>query len=229
MAHELNIGTINGLSVNEILDLMVEKGIGIANPGTVIQKLPIVGNTFKMGDYTYRIVHVDDTTNVVYAALENWVEDCIWSDYRGPNNQLYYYEYSTIYEKCQEWYNTKIPQSMKDAGIFNRVGVVSFSDQTVYHQVFVPNGGIAGGSIRIDDLSYYSSYGNRIFYDEGGAAHAWWTASVNYQSQCYVMVVNKYGSISGMVDGTYNTAGLSFGFRPHVGISKSAFLNNTVS
>lgn len=77
MNNELNIGTINGLTVENILDKMVEKGIGTyigyAGPGTggTVDGTISLGNTVIFDTKEWIVCHVDNTLHCAYLASKH--------------------------------------------------------------------------------------------------------------------------------------------------------------
>lgn len=219
MAHELNIGTINGMTVEEILDMMANKGIGVANPGVVFPTQPALGGIITIGDYKYRIVEVNSTTGIVYVALAYWQENCRFDN--GNNHQ---YSGSDIANKCTTWYNNEVPQNLKDKDIFIDVNV-----SNVVSKCFIPSTEQIDPnySVTTECFDYYRNYGSRIFSSESGTVYDWWTSSANNSTMNTSLVYVVAGT--GYIDGSNNNASDLNGFRPHLAISISAFATGTVS
>ena len=212
LAHELNIGSIgdiellSGKTIDQILDLMVEKGIGIANPGVVFPTQPALGGIIDIGDYEYRIVEIDDVTGIVYVALAYWQENTQF----GSNTT---YSGSTIANKCTTWYNNEVPQELKDKGIFIDVVVNS-----VTAPCFIPSREQVDPSVNegTDCFDFFRTQGGRVFRNASGSAQYWWTSTAN--SSGYVWSVYTDGALDG-----YRSPSISRGFRPCLAIARSAF------
>ena len=213
LAHELNIGTINGMSVEEILDMMVDKGIGIANPGVVFPTQPALGGIIDIGDYEYRIVEINNTTGIVYVALAYWQEDVRFNSSAGNYNN------SIIANRCTTWYNDEVPQNLKDKNIF-----IDVNTEGVIAPCFVPSHVQVNPDQNegLNCFDYYRESGSRIFRDKTGTAKYWWTSTRNYSDAAWCVTT------TGTFSGTGSQAGYQ-GFRPHLAIAISAFASGTVS
>ena len=216
MAHELNIGTINGMTVEEILGMMVDKGIGIANPGVVFPTQPALGGIIEIGDYEYRIVEIDDVTGIVYVALAYWHENCVFD--AGNSNT---YSGSGIAIKCTTWYNNEVPQDMKDKGIFIDVTVNGVTAPCFIPSIEQVDPDEGDGTKCFD---FFRTQGGRVFRNASGSGQYWWTSSAYPSGSSEVHYVYTDGSFA---TGFYS--GGSIGFRPHLAISISAFATGTVS
>lgn len=82
MGSEMNIGTINGLTVDQILDKMVEKKIGIypgtSGSGEVNGKL-ILGENVEFDGICWTVCHCDYINKLVYLACTVIVQYCKYS------------------------------------------------------------------------------------------------------------------------------------------------------
>ena len=225
MAHELNIGTINGMTVEEILDMMANKGIGVANPGVVFPTQPSLGAIIDIGDYEYRIVHIDRNAGLVYVALAYWHEN-----YRFNANNSSTYAGSDIAAKCEDWYSAEVPQELKDKGVFvysTVSGVTAACFIPMYNQLS-PVSSDQGPAA--DCFDFYRSQGGRVFLDSNSAAHRWWCSTPHNGDSNYLWRVIEDGTISyDDSDGYNGAAQTKTGFRPHLAISISAFATGTVS
>ena len=215
MNHELNIGTINGLTIDNILDKMVERGIGLANPGVIFPTTPSLGALINIGDYKYRIVEIDNASGVVYVILAYWKENCKF-DSDGSVD----YDGSDIAAKCKTWYNNEVPQELKDKGIFIDVNVNRVTEKCfipTYSQVNPDQGE------GIECFDYFKTSGGRVFRNEAeNTKYAWWTSTD--KGYDYVYCVSTEGAFTGNYAPTANQ-----GFRPALAIAISAFTQATVT
>lgn len=213
MNHELNIGTINGLTVDNILDKMVERGIGIANPGVVFPTTPSLGALIDIGDHKYRIVEIDTTSGIVYVALAYWVKNVQWA------TDSMEYAQSIINNECISWYNNEVPQELKNKDIFIDVAVGNGAGKCFIpskEQVYPDEG---DGSNCFD---FFRTGGGRIFRDETETtAYSWWTSTIYQNNQAWLVL-----STGGV--GTNNMLA-PMGFRPTLAILISAFAQVSIS
>lgn len=193
MGSEMNIGTINGLTVDQILDKMVEKKIGIAggagSPGsgglTFDPHTITVGTRVnQFGGTSWIVAH--KTTTRLYLASEHIFTPAVkFGDstaYLGSNLQLHAREFNDIFSDYEKSWMVANP----DNG--DLIGPMSYS------QV---NGG----------FSYFNSNDRRV------CDNIWyWTSSPN--SSSYVWRVNTDGSLY-----NFSSPGSSGGFRPFVCLS----------
>lgn len=191
MGSELNIGTINGLTVDQILDKMVEKKIGIAGAGgpgsgglTFDPHTITVGTRVdQFGGTSWIVVH--KTATRLYLASEHIFTPAVkFGDsnvYLGSNLQLHAREFNDIFSDYEKSWMVANP----DNG--DLIGPMS------YNQV---NGG----------FSYFNSNSRRA------CDSTWyWTSSPG--SSGSVWLVDTDGSLD-----TYNPSGAG-GFRPFVCLS----------
>ena len=193
LAHELNIGTINGKTMEQIIDYLTEQFVEnkIGNVGKydgVITGEIALGNYVDMGGYTWRVSHIDEDAKEFYLTLNTVTETTQF----GSNN---IYAGSTIAGKCSSFMGTM------PANVINLLKMKTVNGVTA--KVFIAsyeqmNGGFA----------LFNSNENRIAYDETGAAQTYWTSSP-YSGN--VWLVNSNGSL----DFNYGPA-YSNGFRPSV-------------
>ena len=221
ITHELNIGTINGLTIEQILDKMAEKKIGIY-PGSgsefsqVFTGDIILGNVVTMveNNMAWRIVHIDRSLNEVVLMKELHEENVAFSSV--SNSQ---YTVSSIAEKCAEFYN-QLPEIARNK-LLNKVS------HDVLGKVWIPaSNWISGQSDTVNTGSgswergsgaifdYFtdtnSNSGERIFYDAYGTPQKWWTNACSNTNSVYSVSVS--GSIVTMV-----VTGLA-GFRPFIAV-----------
>ena len=190
MGSELNIGTINGLTVDQILDKMVEKKIGIAGgagPGsgglTFDPHTITVGTRVdQFGGTGWIVAH--KTATRLYLASEHLFTRAVKfgdsTEYSGSNLQLHAREFNDI-----------------------------FSDYEKSWLVANPDNGDLIGPMSYDQLnsgfSYFNSASRRICDDMW-----YWTSSPSYSG---VWRVDPVGGLNGY--GPSNTGG----FRPFVCLS----------
>ena len=220
LAHELNIGnigTLSSLSAEQILDKMVEKGIGISSGGIygpggytdysdIIEGYIALGATVTMAGMQWTVCHVDNAGGVFYM-IKTTVDET--TQFGSSTN----YYGSTIANKCQTFYNN-LPPEVKE--VLLTVGVFG-----VQQKVFIPKASWVGdavdGNSSLGDtgrgmFDYFISDSARIAYNSSGSARDWWTASAYSSSSVWrVGLDGSLGSNYGGPSGTY-------GFRPCVAL-----------
>lgn len=195
MAHELNIGTINGKTIEQVIDYLTEQFVEnkIGNVGKydgVITGEITLGNYVDMGGYTWRVCHVDNDANEFYLILNNInTED----NTQFGNNAAY--AGSTVAGKCTSFMNTM------PANVINLLKMKTVNGVTA--KVFIPSYDQMNGGF---DL--FTDNVSRIVHDQTGAAQAYWTSSLSDHNNAWV--VNIAGAL------TYNTLSIGHGFRPAV-------------
>ena len=165
MAHELNIGTINGLTVEQILDMMVEKGIGIGEGSSSEPYDPTISTGFNPADsvigvttfyyigYEWLVVHRDEST--VY---------CITKDILSEMEYSSQDEYSTSNPRaeCLEMAGI-IPATDKDK--------IFVDEATNNDMIFLPSYEQMNGG-----FTYFTSNSRRVaLYDD--SKQSYWTRS----------------------------------------------------
>ena len=209
MAHELNIGTINGLTIEQILDKMVEKKIGIAGSGSSLIDDGIVvgdielGKLVNMDGIIWRVVHIDNSAGEFILCKEIVSENIKF----GDNNT---YAGSTIAQKCSEFEqsldvrvrNRLIPKTVH--GVTNTVWI----PQCNWISATKPNTTSVNNGKGLFD--YFTDNSSRIALNDSGAAQYWWTSSPG--SSGVVCYVAPGGSLN-----SYRPAG-AIGFRPFVAL-----------
>lgn len=204
LAHELNIGTINGKTTDELTDYMiakmVENKVGIAGssggnygPGGltdysgIIDGAIVLGSTVMMGGYQWIVCHLDSAGGIFYLIKATVDEETVF----GSNTSYYG---STIANKCTTFYNS-LPSNVQD--VLLTVGVFG-----VQGKVFVPKASwiaeaVDGTSTVTQDsvgmFSYFNSNSARIGYNSSGSSQTWWTSSANSSSRMWI--VNRDGSL----------------------------------
>ena len=221
MNGNLNIGTINGMTVEQILDMMVEKKIGIY-PGsgsiasTVVNGEIMLGGVVTMveNNMAWRVVHIDRTKNEFVLMKEYWEENVQFNTDSSDIN----YSGSVIAARCETFRNS-LPAAVLDKLLYK-------TSHGVNGQVWIPQSNWVGiGTIYITDTSgswgneagavfdYFTDSdaadGSRIFRNASGSAYAWWTSSPS--SSGGVWYVNTVGNLN-----NNNNPTNTFGFRPFV-------------
>ena len=192
MAHELNIGTINGKTMEQIIDYLTEQFVEnkIGNVGKydgVITGEIALGKYVDMGGYTWLVTHIDEDAKEFYLTLNTVTETTQF----GSNN---IYAGSTIAGKCSSFMGTM------PANVINLLKMKTVNGVTA--KVF-----IASYEQMNSGFALFNSNENRIAYDETGAAQTYWTSSPNSGS---VWRVYSNGSLLN------NNPTSSYGFRPSV-------------
>ena len=193
LAHELNIGTINGKSMEDIIDYLTEKFVEnkIGNVGKydgVITGDIALGNYVDMGGYTWRVSHIDNAAKEFYLTLNTVTETTPF----GGNK----YAGSTIAGKCSTFMGTM------PATVINLLKMKTVNGVTA--KVFIASNEQMNGG-----FDFFSDNASRIAYDGTGKAVEYWTSSPDDTGG--VRIVNT----SGHMTDTNNTAHAR-GFRPSV-------------
>ena len=195
LAHELNIGTINGKTVEQIIDYLTEQFVEnkIGNVGKydgVITGEIALGNYVDMGGYTWRVCHVDNGAKEFYLILNN----INTKDNTQFDNAAY--AGSTVAGKCTSFMNTM------SANVINLLKMKTVNGVTA--KMFIPsyeqmNGGF---DLFTDNVS-------RIVHDQTGATQPYWTSSLTGPNN--IWYVNNDGSLINR-----GVLSNSLGFRPAV-------------
>lgn len=209
MAHELNIGTINGMSIEQILDMMVDKKIGIAGAGSSLIDEGIItgdvelGKLVNMDGIVWRVVHIDQSAGEFILCKETVSESVQFGSTAS-------YAGSTIAEKCAEFEqslsvkvrNRLIPKSVH--GVIKTVWIpqCNWISSTQPNTTTVGNGQ--------GEFDYFTNNTSRIALNDSGAATTWWTSSPGSSSG--VWFVNSVGDLISTNPTTTN------GFRPSVAL-----------
>ena len=188
MSHELNIGTINGMSVESILDMMVDKKIGIAGAsGSTIEIDPpsvSVGDTFTFGGTSWVVAH--KTSTRMYAASQYILSSMQFSDdnttaYAGSLVKAYARDMADIFSDAEKALLVAHPETGDLVSLMSRSEL---------------NGG----------FSYFNSASRRICYEQGTSTATYWTRTA--YSSSYVWHVNRDGNLGS------SSPGSTYGFRP---------------
>lgn len=184
MGSELNIGTINGLTVDQILDKMVNKGIGmypgLSGSGAVEGKL-LLGETIAFDGMYWIVCHVDYIQKLAYLACTVVVQNTTFGD-------NFLYSRSTLKNVAKAFEN-----NMSSAALA-RMQNVTVHDVTA--KVFAATYEQMNG-----EFTYFNSNERRICQNQ-----LYWTSSPNSSSG--VWNVNTDGSLYN------NNPSNSSGFRP---------------
>lgn len=197
MAHELNIGTIGGLGVEEILNMMVSKkiGIDIGSTGVYVPSYSFidgaiaVGSVVTMNGYEWVIADIDGANNALYMLTK----DIISTTQFGSSTA---YSGSTLASVAKAFENNLSEEVLNNLLTTTILGVSQKVQAPTYDQM---NGGF---SLFTDASARVANY--------NGTATAYWTASPSSGS---VYCVNTGGGLSnGGPSGTT-------GFRPCVALA----------
>ena len=198
LAHELNIGTINGMSVEAILNMMKQKGIGETAGGIVTDYSDIItgeiklGATVTMGGHQWIVCHIDYNGGVFYMLDAVVEEKCQFgSSTNYPN--------STLAAKAAA-FESSLPSNVKDKLLTVNVSGVSA-------KVFVPTESQYRGGFNL--FSTQNTDTRRVGYLSGTATIVW-TSSPTGSSDVWVVYID-----GGLKNSGYNPSG-TYGFRPAV-------------
>ena len=229
-----NIASISGMSIEQILDKMVEKKIGIGitseTPGVSGVKIwninPMPGAIITIGTKQYRIVNVTElavTVMLLYAE-----ESCPF----GKDREDIYYGANDIRKKHIDWYEKQVPDNIKPF-IIKRAGSETISnDKTSISMdgAWMPdaymlyNGQLDDNNTPNDKaLPYFTYTSNLAFTDSSGKGVSWWTTTYSTKasgtSRYYAMwTITATGGIEGQTAGTTGIY-----IRPFMDIMRSAF------
>ena len=210
-----NIASISGMSVEQILDKMVEKKIGITgnieNRATQIFNFePVLGDIITIGTKEYRIVNISERGAVTV---------CL-----AYYDKSYYYSDGVFDTKLTEWYNTMIPDDLKAKNVF--------VNGPQHIPVFIPSVfNVSAASVTIEgtphDTSstcyqFFKNDGVGAFQDKSGKYYVWWTTTAGRNTSYYG--INENGAASDWITaGGGGYVARSAAFRPFIQISRSAF------
>lgn len=120
---------------------------------------PNLGDTIRIGDIDYLVVHIDNEKNLIYVGKKYWdsAEDTAFDE-----NGSTAYENSTIHNKCKTWYDKKIPNSIKSLLIATGEGFGC--------TVFIPT------QEQVKDIFDYFDTNTKMTYTtkEGGVQENWY-------------------------------------------------------
>ena len=176
--------------------------------GTYFKVPAVVGYTVTLMDKEYIIVHIEN--NVVYLILKYWEKDIQFN-----NNDNTNYMTSHIKNECDKWYNEHVPQELKDRG-----SMVNVTVNGVTSPCFIPDATMVNTTRPNDSGSWEHFFINdaRIFKDNRGELHSWWTSTKHERKSGYAWHV----TIKGGFNINYVPHNPS-GFRPALAIKKCEF------
>lgn len=194
MGSEMNIGTINGLTVDQILDKMATKGIGmypgLSGSGAVEGKL-LLGETIAFDGMYWIVCHVDYIQKLAYLACTVIVQNALFS-----HNSINQYSSSELKDIAKAFESNMSSAALARMQNVTVHGVTAKVFTATYDQL---NGG----------FTYFNSNERRVCQNEW-----YWTSSPNtVGSADYVWHVDS----NGLLDST--SPGRSIGFRPFVCVS----------
>ena len=198
LAHELNIGTINSMTVEAILNMMKEKGIGETASGTTTDYSDIItgkialGATVTMGGHQWIVCHTDYNGGIFYLLDAVVEETCQF----GSNIN---YSGSTLASKATA-FESSLPSNVKDKLLTVNVSGVSA-------KVFVPTKDQYQGGFDLFSADE-SDDTSRMGYLNGAATSVWTSSPYSSSSVWSIDVGGRFN---------YNTQPNStHGFRPAV-------------
>ena len=197
LAHELNIGTINGKTITQILDEMVDKKIGIDlgtsgdSGSSLVEGRLFTGETVKFDGMYWLVAHIDYIKKYAYLCSSEIVLMT-----RFGNNDTY--AGSVLANLAQQF-----ELSMSEAALSRMVDVAV---NGVTAKVFVPSYAQMNGA-----WSYFISDQNRIC-NYGGDPQSYWTSSSSGSagSPCY------YVTTDGIINFIGGSSNNTYGFRPAI-------------
>lgn len=194
-----NIATISGLSMEQILDKMVEKKIGIdlgssgESGSSVVEGRLFPGEKVKFDGMYWVVAHCDYIKKVAYLSSEIVLSMTQF----GSNNT---YRGSTLANLTAQFEASMSPAALNRAVNTTVNGVTS--------KLFIPSYEQYNGG-----FSYFATQANRVCKDAGGTVQWYWTSSPGSSSNVWYVYAD--GSLSN------DDGGVSYasGFRPCVAIS----------
>lgn len=194
-----NIAAIGGLTVEEILDKMAAKGIGIAGGAAeipdysdILTGTVALGSTVSMGGHEWVVCHID-YNGKMFVLMDTIIEST--TAFGSTTN----YPGSTLAGVAKNFENS-LPSNVLAKLLTVNVSGVSA-------KVFVPSHAQLNGGFNL--FTSNSTDANRIGYYNGAATN-WWTSSPYSSSSVY------YVTADGGLDNDYpSTTG---GFRPCVAL-----------
>ena len=213
-----NISTISGLTMEQILDKMVDKKIGIAGSSSrggvghtdysdiISGGALVLGANVTMGGYDWIVCHVDYDGGIIYL-IKTYVEETV----KFGSNVNYYG--STIAAKCNTF--------LSDLPSVVQSKLLTISVFGVNSKVFIPKASwfgpvVDGTTTTLSDTTagkwnLFDTNSARIAYNKSGSAQWYWTSSPLSSSD--VWYVNGVGALNS----TYPS--ITRGFRPCVALA----------
>ena len=203
MAHELNIGTINGNTPQELIDYLIDQLLEnkIGNEGKYNGQIGgdiILGNAVTMGGYTWRVCHIDESAGLFYLIL-NSIDKVI-----KHGSGIYTYTESVFAKECKQM------SLAFSAEVSNILKVVTVEGVT--SNVFIPTREQVNGG-----FSLFSSDESRIAYLTVGADPVAWVTSSYVAEDQELYIVRANGKVN--TEYPEVIAHDSYGFRPCVCIA----------
>ena len=190
MGSEMNIGTINGLTVDEILDKMANKGIGMypgmSGSGAVEGKL-LLGETIAFDGMYWIVCHTDYVNKLVYLACTVIVQTTVF----GSSNAYSSSTLKTVAKAFEDNMSSAALARMQDVTVNN-----------VTSKIFVPSKDQLDGG-----FSYFNSNDRRVCQST-----VYWTSSLSGSNRVWCVLAD------GSLNGNY-TPSSTYGFRPFACIS----------
>lgn len=192
-----NIATISGLTMEQILDKMVEKKIGIdlgssgESGSSVVEGRLFPGERVKFDGMYWTVAHCDYIKKVAYLSSE-----IILSMTQFGSNTTY--KGSTLANLTAQFEASMSPAALNRAVNTTVNGVTS--------KLFIPSYEQYNGG-----FSYFATQANRVCKDAGGTAQVYWTSSPGSSGRVYC--VRTGGGLN------YGNPYVACGFRPCVAIS----------
>ena len=196
LAHELNIGTINGKTITQILDEMVDKKIGIDlgtsgdSGSSLVDGRLFAGETVKFDGMYWLVAHIDYIKKYAYLCSSEIVTMTRF----GSNNP---YAGSILANLAQQF-----EVSMSAAALSRMVDV---EVNGVTAKVFVPSYEQMNGG-----FSWFNNTQNRIC-NYGGTPGTYWTSSPGSSGGVWIVAAN-----GGFDSNGNNSPNNTYGFRPAI-------------
>lgn len=198
MAHELNIGTLGGYTIDQVMEKMVKNGIGIYNPNgiyipdysDIITGDIVLGNIVQMAGEDWIVCHFNPAGKV-FNLMHNTIVST--TQFGGNTN----YKGSTL-ASVAKTYEDNLPSAVRDRLIGWTINGVTQKVQVASKEQ------MEGG------FQWFDGNGKRIATYNGTPTN-YWTSSPN--SSGYVYYVSTGGSLSNGIN-----PGVTLGFRPCVAL-----------
>lgn len=197
-----NIATISGLTMEQVLDKMVEKKIGISSSATsttpgasgsgLVSGKLIAGETVQFDGMYWIVVHVDYIEHIAYLGSTVIVTEVNF----GSNSAYKGSALATIAENFEKGMSAEALSIMKNVTV-NRVTA----------KVFAPSREQVA-----DTFSYFKKEDNRVC-NYNGTSYYWWTSSPDPSNTSRAYYVTQAG---GCAD---NNVGNTCGFRPFIALA----------
>lgn len=196
-----NILKVNGLTADQFIDKLIEKGVGVGNSGgttgpagirdysDIITGVITGGSVVQMAGKDWLVCHVD-TDLKTFFMITNTIQSMTQF---GSNN---IYVGSTI-AGVADTFEKSLP-----ANVLSKMISLTFGGVT--SKVHIPSKEQMGGG-----FTWFKDAAHRIAVDSAGAAQTYWTCTpYSSNNVCYV-------STAGAINGS-NVPSTTYGFRPFV-------------